>query len=649
MGSMLPPSPNMAGPVPYGTPMPPTAPPQPQGPQYGKVKKLSGDKAKEVAARYESLIASGITASREDKRHMAEADKYWLGNHWDDNDAEWMPKPSENWVFATVEQHSANLGTANIVPIILGDTPGDDDAADRFDRAIRHLWKPNKLGVGKLIRRSIHGAMLRGTDFVKICWDPNVNGGRQFPPTPMMDPMSGQPMLDPMSGQPMMQPTVMPMVDPLNGQPYPMTHTLFKGEISIERVDASNIIHDPTGYALNGPGACSWIAIRLSRKREWIENNPQYRSYVGGKEKLKEILDNAPKAKQGKSDVEIYHGRSVNLEHEGAEEYLHDEVWVRRMDENGNWHIDFLEKINDQLINYVEDIYKDGEFPFGILYDYEIDKSLLGMGEPRQVIPNQKTINHIQRLIVLNAMHMTNSQKIVTTDSGIDDKQVAAFGTMPGAVWKSRTPDGIKNLDVPDIPVTTFKVAEEAREGIRTIMAMDEANMGQFGGSVTAASGIKMIQDKANVRDTAKGMNVEDFVSRIATLMISRMQQFYTTERYIPLYDMDDRPTGEFFPFTGSDYQDMSFIVNVEAGAGTPMNKQAIEDRAWKLWESQVQGQFNPPIITIEELLDCQQGFPLKDRIKKRIRDAVQQQALLQQQMMQQPGGAVPPPPGPQL
>jgi hypothetical protein len=600
----IPGGPPPGGLPPMGPPMgPPPAPPQgvPRGttPQkYGILKKMTEGERLTAAGEWEDKIKRGIVAGRPAKLDMQEADKFWLGEHWDDSDPEWMPKPSENWVFATVEQHSANLSTSNVVPIITGQDPGDEDVAKMFDYVIQYLWQPNKLNLRRLIRRAIHGAMLRGTAIAKVYWDNTKNGGRQFD-------------------------EARNFTNPLNQQPYTATHTLYKGEVCVELVDPSNVIHDPSGYSLSGPGACGWIAIRLPRKREWVENNPKYQEYLTPEE-LKRAFDQTGST-ASRADVEFYHGRPINSP-QNSDEIMHDEIWVRRMDQFGNWHIDYLEKIGSQIIYYAEDVYKDGEFPLAILYDYEVDKSFFGMGEPKQVIPNNKTINHLSRLAALNAMHMTNTQKVVTHDSGIDPKEVATFGTMPGAVWKSRTVDGIKPLEVSEIPVSVFKVAESAREGIRTIMAMDESNMGQFGGSVTAASGIKMIQDKAGVRDNDKGVNVEDFVSRLVSLIISRVQQFYTTERYVPIVGKRGNMQ-QFFPFIGGDYQDISLLVSIESGSGTPTNKGAIEEKAWKMWDNQSQQKFDPPLITIEELLDTLQAFPLKERIKQRVKNANSQQA----------------------
>jgi hypothetical protein len=583
--------------------------------QYGTVKKLSGDKSTELIGDLDTKIKAGISAYADRKNKMMVADKYWLGEHWDDNAPPWMPKPVENWVFATVEQHSANLATANIVPIIYGQDPGDDDIANMFDLVVQYLWGTNKLNGRRIVRRSIHTALKLGTALVKVYWDNNVNGGRTLP-------------------------RVQDFTNPLNGESYPVSHTLYKGEVCYELVDPSNVIPDPSGYALEGPGACNWITIRTPRNLNWIQNNQMFQQYVG-KSQLKTKLEQLEIADKGAT--EFYFGRTVNNTHSGSKEVMLDEVWMRQMDEFGNWHINLVYKVGDILLYYAEDVYKDGQFPFSVLYDYEVDKSFFGMGEPEQVIANQNTINQISRLIALNAMHMTNTQKVVTYDSGINPDKVAELGSMPGAVWPSRTPDGIKNLDVPEIPASSFKTVSEAREGIRMIMAMDEANMGQFGGSVTAASGIKMIQDKANVRDQDKGFNVEDFVSRLVYLTISRIQQFYTEERYIPIVGEDG--SRQFFPFTGSDYEDICLTVHVEAGSGTPINKSSIGQRAWDMFQKQAEQKFDPPLITAEELLDTFDGFPLKERIKKRIKEAnagkqVQQAMQLAQvlMMLQQQG-----------
>lgn len=562
--------------------------------KYGKVVKLRGDKAKEMVADLDQKIKSGTSAHSLRKSKMMEADKYWKGEHWDDSAPGWMPKPMENWVFATVEQHSSNLATANIVPIILGQDPGDDEVADMFNKVLQYLWAPNKLNGRKIVRRAIHTALKLGTSVVKVYWDNNVNGGRQFP-----------------------QPKE--FTNPLDGSKFPVSQTLYKGEVCWELVDPANIVPDPAGYTLGGVGACGWIAIRTPRKTEWVRNNPMFREYMGEKA-LKDALDGVGSIPSDKYSVEFYHDRPSNQQHLGNNEVLLDEVWTRTMDEFGNWHINLAYRVNDILLFYAEDMYKDGKFPFSILYDYEVDKSFFGMGEPEQVIPNQKTINQITRLIALNAMHMTNTQKVVTTDSGIDTNKVAELGTMPGAVFKSRTIDGIKNLEVKDIPASSFKAVSDAREGIRIIMAMDEANMGQFGGSVTAASGIKMIQDKANVRDQDKGYNIEDFVSGLTYLTISRVQQFYDTERYIPI--MGEGHTSQFFPFKGTDYADINLTVHIEAGSGAPMNKGGIWNKAWEMFKEQGVQKYDPPIITAEELMDAADGFPMSERIKKRIKEA---------------------------
>lgn len=576
-------------------------PPEVQRPAFANIKRLSQEQLVQVTGDWGDKIKQAVAVHQPKKNQIVLNDKYWKGSHWDDVDEEWMPKPVENWVFATVEQHSANLATANIVPIITGQDPGDEEVAQIFDYVIQYLWTPAKLNMRRVVRRSIHTAMLTGTAIVKVYWDPTVNGGKPFSPdlTEFKE-----------------------FKNPLNGSTYKTPHTMYKGEVAVEMVDPTNIIPDPAGYSLEGEGACEWIVIRTPRSLNWIQNNPMFIEYVGGPHRMKELIEQIGGNSKDKSSTEMYHDRVVNQTH--RDERQLDEIWNRRMDESGNYHVDLLYMVDDQLLFYAEDVYKDGRYPLAILYDVEVNKSFFGLGEPDQVIPNQNTINQINRLAALNAMHMTNTQKVVTYDSGIDPKEVAKFGTMPGAVWRSRTVDGIKPLEVKEIPISVFKVAETAREGIRQINAMDEANMGQFGGSVTAASGIKMIQDKANVRDQDKGYNVEDFVSRVTSLIISRIQQFYTTERYIPILDQSVHPAlqGKFFPFTGSQHEDVTLFVTVQSGSGTPLNKQAIAQRAWDMFVKQSEAGFDPPLITVEELLDCLDGFPIKERIKRRVKEA---------------------------
>lgn len=589
-----------------GTPFPTMAPPgpmppnpmgvpltQPPQPQYGNMKKLPSEKRKELAEDLNQKIKDGASKWSTKMQEIAEADKFWMGEHWDDNSPPWMPKPVENWVFAAVEQHSANLSTANVVPIISAQGPGDDEVAEKFSHLVKYLWQPNKLNMRRVIRRAIHTAMKAGTAIVKVYWNPNENGGRMLP--------QAQTFKNGLTGDDMM-----------------VSHTLYKGEICVENVDPTKIIPDPNGYAMKGVGECSWIAVRTNRTKDWILNNPMFIEYLG-KAELKRIVDDLPDHHTN-ANSNMYHDRTINQ----TKNPFVDEVWLRKMDEHGNYSVNMAYVVGAETLYYAENLYQDGEFPFAVLYDYEVDESFFGIGEPKQIIPNQKTINQVNRLVALNAMHMTNTQKVVTQDSGIDPNEVAEFGTMPGAVWRSRTVDGIKPLDVNEIPVSVFKVAESAREGIRNTMAMDESNMGQFGGSVTAASGIKMIQDKANVRDQDKGMNVEDFVSRVTSLVISRAQQFYTTERYIPILDNPATPSvaTKYFPMTGSDYADISLSVVVQAGSGTPINKASIAQKAMDLFNLQATNKFDPPLITAEELIKSIDGFPMADDILRRIRDA---------------------------
>lgn len=215
--------------------------------------------------------------------------------------------------------------------------------------------------------------------------------------------------------------------DPLN----PSASTVWKGDICIEAPDPANIYHDPQAYRVED---CRYIIYAVPKTVEWIKE--KFGVDVEAEQTFETDIYNRPSLHQAKNRVMLY------------------EYWYK---ENGK--INVIYAANGKILKEIKEVYKHGRYPFVPFVPKKKRKSLIGIGEPRNIINNQRLLNKFMEMVTSNTMYTANPILLVDDQSGVNEN---AFVAKPGIVQK------VKNLLVGN-PIKWLEPPNISTDAPRTI------------------------------------------------------------------------------------------------------------------------------------------------------------------------------------
>lgn len=382
--------------------------------------------------------------------------------------------------------------------------------------------------------------------------------------------------------------------DPVN----PQRSTLWKGDVCIEAPDPSNIYHDPQAFKVED---CRYIIYAVPKTVEWIKE--KFGQTVDADHNFETEIYTRPSVDQAKNRVMLY------------------EYWYK---EKGT--INVVYAAGGKMLKEIKKVYKHGRYPFVTFVPKRKRKSLTGIGEPKNIISNQKLLNKFLEMMTRNTMLTANPILFVDANSGIDPNK---FQAKPGIVQPVKDLHQRKPAEwfqPPQISNDVPKTIEKLVEFIERQAGIYDANTGETPGGVTAAAAIQMLVEQGSIPIKGIAANLHQSIKMVYELMIELIKEFYTEERYIRI--TDEQGNYEFQAFTGAKYAEIDLDVQVSAGASTPTSKAYIAQLGADL--------FQAGVLLPSEYVDMQEGLPNKDKIVARLREqeGMQQQ---QQQMESQP------------
>ena len=213
--------------------------------------------------------------------------------------------------------------------------------------------------------------------------------------------------------------------------------------------------------------------------------------------------------------------------------------------------------------------FDDGELPFAIFEHIPSDASIWA----------QSIVQHIRGANL--EMDKTASQLIENKDfmanpmwkKAIQHRIRGPVKNIPGGMVEYQHVPGVPE----PMPVVGMALPSQVeniliylRDQILDISGQGETSRGRLPSGVRSGVQIAYLQEEDDTRLAPTLENYEEFIERMAMLTLSRMQQFYTTERVLENY----KPDGQFdvAKFKGADLSGNTKIV-VQAGSAFPQNK----------------------------------------------------------------------------
>lgn len=360
---------------------------------------------------------------------------------------------------------------------------------------------------------------------------------------------------------------------------------IWKGDVVVESVDPANIYYDPQATDIE---AARWVIYAVPKTVQWVKE--QYGVVV------------EPDSVQS-FQTEIYD--------RPGQEQAKDRVMLYARWERKNGKLNVVYAAGQKILKRIDDVYAHGRYPFIPFVSKKRRKSVIGIGEPRNLFENQKLLNKLIEMPTTSALLTANPIAILSKKSGINKNQ---WVSKPGMVWETTQDDPSKAvhwLEPPRFQGDVYKLTDMLTGYIEKIGGVYDALTGETPSGVTAASAIQLLQEQGSIPIKGIARNLYSSLKEVYKQMIELVKQFYTETRYIRINGEEGGV--KFIRFNALQYAEVDFDVKVSAGPSTPMSRAYITQLADDL--------FNKGLLLGSEYVDMQEGLPNKDRIVARLRE----------------------------
>ena len=316
-----------------------------------------------------------------------ELDAFDRNEQWDLKEApSWLPKPVTNYIHLVKYTKRAAFAVENPTGKLRPVSPDTLDLVKKLNKAYEDTFA--RIKARSVIRDNIATSKLLGTAIAHIYWDESKEGR--------------------------LGSTVQ------GNAPYQ-----YEGEICTREIDPASFYPDPNAFTIN---ECQFIIIRERKNKKWVTNHPKFKQYFS-KEDENIDAQNNPNERG-----EIY-GRDYNTSQEtGLIDFI--SYYSKEMNEEGGFTYSVEYVAGGKLLGKKEKL-RPNRYPFSILYDFQQRQDFWAMSTCELILDNQKIINKVESIITLLGTMMQNPQKIVSTSSGINPKDLAKYGHAPGQVWET--------------------------------------------------------------------------------------------------------------------------------------------------------------------------------------------------------------------
>ena len=276
-------------------------------------------------------------------------------------------------------------------------------------------------------------------------------------------------------------------------------------------------------------------------------------------------------------------------------------------------------------------LYADGKYPFVFDTLFEIEGTPAGYGYTDIGKDAQIQIDMLNNAITKNAMLACKPRWLARQDIALNmgefldwDKDVirVAAGDLSDA--------GIRQVDVSPIGNVYVEVLHDRINELKETLGNRDVNTGGTVSGVTTASGIAALQEAGGRIDKASALETYDAQEEIALMVISRIQQFYTTNRHFRVLDEAGQAAYVEYKskYVGGEQPDHPlFDIDITAEKAAPYKAISQNELMIQFYNS---GFFNPP--NAQPALACLSGMDFDGREK--VIGTIQQNNLMAQMLI---------------
>ncbi|MCI9434072.1 MAG: hypothetical protein HFI86_02185 [Bacilli bacterium] len=251
-------------------------------------------------------------------------------------------------------------------------------------------------------------------------------------------------------------------------------------------------------------------------------------------------------------------------------------------------------------------------------------KSIYGIGEVKQAIPNNKAINFNLGMMLLSVQN-TAWPKIIQKMNALAKQMIT---NEPGEILTDTTKGsgwGVKYMDSPGFNGQALTLTNTILDLTRTTTGSTEITNGEALGANMAASAIIALQNQAKKPIEMYQRKFYRTYEKIGKVLEQFFKYYYNDGR---LFSYEDDGQRYITPLNGQNYQDIDFNLKVEVGAGGVYSE--------SLSISLLDTLKNMEAIDVDEYIELYPDsiMTFKSKLKKMREHKLQEQALIQQQQI---------------
>ena len=179
-----------------------------------------------------------------------------------------------------------------------------------------------------------------------------------------------------------------------------------------------------------------------------------------------------------------------------------------------------------------ENPYESGRFPFFIFKNTNVPFKFWGEGEVKYLLSPQQAVNDLSNQVIDNAKHTANMQWIIDKNAGIPKGELT---NRPGLIIRKNPGAEVRRDSPPSMPMYVSEMISRNEQAIEVISGVHDITRGQTPTGIESASAIQALQEAANQRIRLKITLLEETLSDMGNEWLSRMKQFWKSNRVIPV------------------------------------------------------------------------------------------------------------------
>lgn len=204
-----------------------------------------------------------------------------------------------------------------------------------------------------------------------------------------------------------------------------------------------------------------------------------------------------------------------------------------------------------------ENPYESGRFPFFIFKNTNVPFKFWGEGEVKYLLSPQQAVNDLSNQVIDNAKHTANMQWIIDKNAGIPKGELT---NRPGLIIRKNPGAEVRRDSPPSMPMYVSEMITRNEQAIEVISGVHDITRGQTPTGIESASAIQALQEAANQRIRLKITLLEETLSDMGNEWLSRMKQFWKSNRVIPV----EKPKTASMPVGERNMFEMQMVGGIE-------------------------------------------------------------------------------------